>query len=404
MENYIEFVSKFFEKFGFSEKDVETMYSTDSETSENRVTEFMEKSGHDINEWFELAVELGSFAPHLALPIFEELYRHDCNYGDEANIGAMYYEIGQPDKACEWYKRGMERNLRDDHLYLGLVSGYLESVKRCYDELEGYQEIPDIILHLLPYCSKKDAVSGCIWKTIADIYSGYYGLDTRPDIVLACLIEAKKCLTSKHDPDVGPRIDFMRKSNPQLYERAVRLDVREAIRRNLTDGEQVQPEQEAQEQQQPSSLTLRVGDMENIDNICSKLAAMGYCKSEYAFMQGQYARRGGIVDVFPYGSRLPYRIDLLDDGIDSIRTFDSRSMLSIDRCDSCVITPKPQPAQPATSPKQPSPKKPKSHAERRRQLPQPPVKVEFSGRYYRIIIYIMAAIILLLCCKLHLRA
>ena len=266
-----------------------------------------------------------------------------------------------------------------------------------------YQNVPEVILNLLPYCNN-DPESAELWEALADVYKGEYGIEPRPDIVLCCLMQARHCCKKKGE---SPEIRFMRTSNPQLYELAVRFDVREAIRRNLTDGEQEQPEQseqEAQEQQQPSSLTLRVGDMEDIDKICSKLAAMGYCKSEYVFMQGQYARRGGIVDVFPYGSRLPYRIDLLDDGIDSIRTFDSRSMLSIDRCDTCVITPKPQPAQPAMSPKQPSPKKSKSRAEHRRQLPQPPVKVEFSGRYYRIIIYIMAAIILLLCCKLHLRA
>ena len=42
-----------------------------------------------------------------------------------------------------------------------------------------------------------------------------------------------------------------------------------------------------------------------------------------------YAVRGGLIDLFPMGSLVPYRVDLFDDEIDSIRTFDPDSQRSL---------------------------------------------------------------------------
>ena len=44
---------------------------------------------------------------------------------------------------------------------------------------------------------------------------------------------------------------------------------------------------------------------------------------------GEFAVRGGIVDLFPMGSEIPYRIDLFDDEIDSIKTFDTETQRTI---------------------------------------------------------------------------
>ena len=45
---------------------------------------------------------------------------------------------------------------------------------------------------------------------------------------------------------------------------------------------------------------------------------------------GEYAVRGGLIDLFPMGSPVPYRVDLFDDEVDSIRTFDPDSQRSLD--------------------------------------------------------------------------
>ncbi|HLT25355.1 MAG TPA: transcription-repair coupling factor [Zeimonas sp.] len=66
----------------------------------------------------------------------------------------------------------------------------------------------------------------------------------------------------------------------------------------------------------------------------SQLAFAGYENVTQVVRPGEYAVRGGLIDLFPMGSNLPYRIDLFGDEIDSIRTFDpdtQRSLYPIDR-------------------------------------------------------------------------
>lgn len=391
IEKYDKDVLKRFEELGFSEQEVEAMYSVDPETGTTRLAEIMDINDNNINNWFEFAIDIGSFAPHLAIPIFEEMYKYDCNYGDEANIGGMYYSIGQLEKACEWYKKSMQRNLYNDQLYMAIVRSYLE----CQKKLGQHEDIPEIILHLLQYTTKRDDISWEIWTTIADIYGGDYGIEACLDIELACLIKARKCLTSNNIPDISPKIDHIKKTNPHLYETAKNLNILEAIRKNLA-GTGQKTNSNVQEVAD-SQLTLRVGERVDITRCQAQITALGYVKSSIVFQQGQMVRRGGIIDVFPFGSKDPYRIDWLDDCIDSIRTYDSKSMLSKERCDAVVIAAKQEPPQ-----KQNEDKKPKVRVSRRRQQPkQYDDGSKFTERHYQIIINVLVAIVLLLCYLLY---
>lgn len=54
----------------------------------------------------------------------------------------------------------------------------------------------------------------------------------------------------------------------------------------------------------------------------SQLTMAGYMHVSQVVAPGEYSYRGGVIDVFPMGSTVPYRLDLLDDEIESIRTFD----------------------------------------------------------------------------------
>jgi transcription-repair coupling factor (superfamily II helicase) len=49
--------------------------------------------------------------------------------------------------------------------------------------------------------------------------------------------------------------------------------------------------------------------------------------------------RGALIDLFPMGSKLPYRIDLFDDEIETLRTFDPENQRSIDKVDSVKLLP-----------------------------------------------------------------
>ena len=61
----------------------------------------------------------------------------------------------------------------------------------------------------------------------------------------------------------------------------------------------------------------------------SQLTLAGYHHVSQVISPGEYSIRGGLIDLFPMGSLMPYRIDLFDDEIDSIRTFDPDSQRSL---------------------------------------------------------------------------
>jgi transcription-repair coupling factor (superfamily II helicase) len=70
-----------------------------------------------------------------------------------------------------------------------------------------------------------------------------------------------------------------------------------------------------------------------------RLAAAGYRNVPQVLEPGDFAVRGAIVDIFPMGSAEPYRVELFDDEIDSIRTFDPESQRSANKVDSVRLLP-----------------------------------------------------------------
>ncbi len=67
----------------------------------------------------------------------------------------------------------------------------------------------------------------------------------------------------------------------------------------------------------------------NITKLREQLTLAGYTHTSQVVAPGEYSQRGGIIDLFPMGSAVPYRIDLLDDEIESIKTFDVDTQRSI---------------------------------------------------------------------------
>src|SRR5687768_17022357 len=62
-------------------------------------------------------------------------------------------------------------------------------------------------------------------------------------------------------------------------------------------------------------------------------------KTDFVYEAGQFAVRGGIVDVFSFAHELPYRIELFGDEVDSIRSFEPGSQLSVDAQEKISIIP-----------------------------------------------------------------
>lgn len=88
-----------------------------------------------------------------------------------------------------------------------------------------------------------------------------------------------------------------------------------------------------------SSLVMQVGQQLDVNQMRGNLEAAGYRCVDTVYEHGEFAVRGALIDLFPMGSRQPYRIDLFDDEIETLRTFDPETQRSIDKVDSIKLLP-----------------------------------------------------------------
>ncbi len=101
----------------------------------------------------------------------------------------------------------------------------------------------------------------------------------------------------------------------------------------------LQPHLPPVEALKPYCLTLQRGTELNLESLSTELARLGYERVPLVETEGQWSRRGDIVDVFPVASELPVRLELFGDELDQIREFDPSSQRSLDRIDQIVLTP-----------------------------------------------------------------
>ncbi|MBD3184259.1 transcription-repair coupling factor [Candidatus Poribacteria bacterium] len=80
-----------------------------------------------------------------------------------------------------------------------------------------------------------------------------------------------------------------------------------------------------------AAIRFAVGDIIDLDNITETLIHSGYQRLDMVEMKGDFALRGGIMDIFPLAYDIPIRIELFGDEVDSIREFDPISQLSTQR-------------------------------------------------------------------------
>ena len=89
----------------------------------------------------------------------------------------------------------------------------------------------------------------------------------------------------------------------------------------------------------PGSLALRVGDEPGIDGLAEQLALAGYERVERVDERGQFAVRGGIVDVFPSTGREPLRVELFGDEIEQVRAFSPFTQRALHPADNAIVHP-----------------------------------------------------------------
>lgn len=88
-----------------------------------------------------------------------------------------------------------------------------------------------------------------------------------------------------------------------------------------------------------ASMAVAPGDRVDRDRLAAFLVAAGYVSSDTVREPGEYAVRGGIVDIFPTGRAEPVRLDFFGDDVDSIRTFDALSQRTTGQAESIVLRP-----------------------------------------------------------------
>jgi transcription-repair coupling factor (superfamily II helicase) len=88
-----------------------------------------------------------------------------------------------------------------------------------------------------------------------------------------------------------------------------------------------------------NSLVLRTGQRMNLDAMRERLDNAGYRYVSQVIEHGEFTVRGALLDLYPMGSPLPFRIDLFDEEIESIKTFDPESQRSVETQDEVNLLP-----------------------------------------------------------------
>ncbi|WP_426450010.1 transcription-repair coupling factor [Paenibacillus sp. S-38] len=88
-----------------------------------------------------------------------------------------------------------------------------------------------------------------------------------------------------------------------------------------------------------AQMTVSVGETLELDKLVVRLVELGYERVERVERKGEMSVRGGILDLFPLTSPHPFRIELFDVEVDSIRSFDASDQRSIDKVQTLLIPP-----------------------------------------------------------------
>jgi transcription-repair coupling factor (superfamily II helicase) len=88
-----------------------------------------------------------------------------------------------------------------------------------------------------------------------------------------------------------------------------------------------------------NTLMIKLGDKLDIEGFRAQLEEAGYRHVTQVMEHGEYSTRGSLIDLFPMGSNKPYRIDLLDDEIESIRSFNPEDQRTIEKINKIQLLP-----------------------------------------------------------------
>ncbi len=88
-----------------------------------------------------------------------------------------------------------------------------------------------------------------------------------------------------------------------------------------------------------NTLEIQLKEKVSIEFIIDVLNEYGFERIDYVIEPGKFSVRGGIVDIFSYSEEQPYRLEFYGDEVDSIRTFDPSTQLSVSTFEKAIIIP-----------------------------------------------------------------
>ena len=77
-----------------------------------------------------------------------------------------------------------------------------------------------------------------------------------------------------------------------------------------------------------NTISIKTNDTIQPESLMELLVMYGFVRNDFVYEPGQFALRGGILDIYSYGNEKPYRIELFGNEVDSIRIFDPETQLS----------------------------------------------------------------------------
>ena len=75
-------------------------------------------------------------------------------------------------------------------------------------------------------------------------------------------------------------------------------------------------------------IRIKTNDTLDVDGMLEKFVGYGFERTDFVYEPGQFAMRGGILDIYSFGNEKPYRVELFGNEVDSIRIFDPETQLS----------------------------------------------------------------------------
>ena len=88
-----------------------------------------------------------------------------------------------------------------------------------------------------------------------------------------------------------------------------------------------------------NKIDIKVNEKWEVDEVIELFIDCGFERVDFVYEPGQFSIRGGIVDIFSFGNELPYRVELFDDEVESIRIFSIDTQLSIETFQKIEIVP-----------------------------------------------------------------